>query len=69
MKATGFFILTLLFLSTGAWGQARKPSTIAELATYRGTDREAVLYAGGKTQDEIVWYTSLAGGTKNSLRF
>ncbi len=55
MKATGFFILTLLFLSTGAWGQARKPSTIAELATYRGTDREAVLYAGAKTEGKIVW--------------
>ena len=55
MKTISFFILTLFFLSTGAWGQARKPSTIAELATYRGTDREAVLYAGAKTEGKIVW--------------
>ena len=26
--------------SSTAWAQARKPSTIAELATYRGADRE-----------------------------
>lgn len=67
MKTTSFFILTLLFLSTGAWGQARKPSTIAELATYRGADREALLYAGAKSEGRIVWYTSLAGDSYKEL--
>jgi hypothetical protein len=67
MKTTGFFILTLLFLSTGAWGQARKPATITELVTYRGADREALLYAGAKSEGRIVWYTSLAGDSYKEL--
>ena len=67
MKITGFFILTFLYLSTGAWGQARKPATIAELVTYRGADREALLYAGAKSEARIVWYTSLAGDSYKEL--
>ncbi len=67
MKIIGLFIFTLLFLSDVAWGQARKPSTIAELVTYRGADREALLYAGAKTEGRIVWYTSLAGDSYKEL--
>ncbi len=67
MKIISLFIFTLLFLSNSAWGQARKPSTIAELVTYRGADREAVLYAGAKTEGRIVWYTSLAGDSYKEL--
>ena len=67
MKVTSLFIFILLFLSNGAWGQARKPATIAELATYRGADREAVLYAGAKTEGKIIWYTSLAGDSYKEL--
>jgi iron(III) transport system substrate-binding protein len=48
-------------------GQARKPSTIAELVTYRGADREALLYAGAKTEGKIIWYTSLAGDSYKEL--
>jgi len=54
MKVISLFIFTLLVLSGGAWGQARKPSTIAELVTYRGADREALLYAGAKSEGRIV---------------
>jgi iron(III) transport system substrate-binding protein len=67
MKVASLFIFILLFLSNGAWGQTRKPSTIAELATYRGGDREALLYAGAKSEGKIVWYTSLAGGSYKEL--
>jgi len=67
MKVTSLFIFTLLFLATGAWGQARKPPTIAELVTYRGADREALLYAGAKTEGKIIWYTSLAGDSYKEL--
>jgi iron(III) transport system substrate-binding protein len=67
MKIISLFIFTLLFLLDSAWGQARKPSTIAELVTYRGADREAVLYAGAKTEGRIVWYTSLAGDSYKEL--
>jgi iron(III) transport system substrate-binding protein len=66
MKVIGLFVLTFLFLSS-AWGQGRKPATIAELATYRGADREALLYAGAKTEGKIVWYTSLAGDSYKEL--
>jgi iron(III) transport system substrate-binding protein len=67
MKIISLFIFTLLFLSNSAWGQARKPSTITELVTYRGADREALLYAGAKTEGRIVWYTSLAGDSYKEL--
>lgn len=67
MKVTSLFIFIVLFLSNGAWGQGRKPATIAELATYRGGDREALLYAGAKTEGRIVWYTSLAGDSYKEL--
>jgi len=66
MKTSRFIILALLVTST-AWGQARKPSTIVELATYRGADREALLYAGAKTEGKIIWYTSLAGDSYKEL--
>ena len=61
MKVMSFVILALLFLSSGASGQARKPSSIAELVTYRASDREAILYAGAKSEGKLIWYTSLAG--------
>jgi iron(III) transport system substrate-binding protein len=67
MKVVNFFILALLFLSSAAWGQGPKPATIAELVTYRGPDREAILYAGAKTEGKIIWYTSLAGESYKEL--
>ena len=67
MKIIGLLFFALLFLSDLSWGQARKPSTIAELVTYRGADREALLYAGAKTEGRIVWYTSLAGDSYKEL--
>jgi iron(III) transport system substrate-binding protein len=67
MKVMSFLILALLFLSGGASGQARKPASIAELVTYRAPDREAILYAGAKTEGKIIWYTSLAGDSYKEL--
>ncbi|HEU4638978.1 MAG TPA: hypothetical protein VFS84_09005, partial [Candidatus Binatia bacterium] len=61
------FILALLFLPSGASGQARKPAGIAELVTYRAPDREAILYAGAKSEGKIIWYTSLAGDSYKEL--
>ena len=48
MKISSFLILALLLIPSEAWVQARKPTTIAELASYRGADREALLHAGSK---------------------
>src|SRR5262245_36475006 len=67
MKHTNFIILALLLLASEAWTQSRKPASIAELASYRGADREQVLYAGAKTEGKIVWYTSLAGDSYKEL--
>ena len=48
-------------------GQTRKPMTIAELVTYNGKDREAVLYAGAKTEGKVIWYTSLSGDSYKGM--
>jgi len=50
-----------------SWSQATKPSTIAELAHYSGTDREQLLAAGAKKEGKLVWYTALAGGSYKDL--
>ncbi|HWH79655.1 MAG TPA: extracellular solute-binding protein, partial [Candidatus Binatus sp.] len=47
--------------------QTRKPTSIAELAAYRGADREQILYAGAKSEGKIIWYTSLAGDSYKEL--
>src|SRR5512139_1590352 len=47
--------------------QTRKPMTISELVTYNGKDREAVLYAGAKTEGKVTWYTSLAGDSYKGM--
>jgi iron(III) transport system substrate-binding protein len=67
MLVLHFILLALLVLPSGAGAQARKPSTIAELVTYRGADREQLLYAGAKSEGKIVWYTSLAGDSYKEL--
>ena len=50
MKVLNIIFLALLLLPSEAWTQARKPASIAELASYRGADRESVLYTGAKTE-------------------
>ena len=67
MKVSSFIILALLLSPSAAWTQARKSATIAELASYRGADREAVLYAGAKAEGKIIWYTSLAGDSYKEI--
>jgi ABC-type glycerol-3-phosphate transport system substrate-binding protein len=67
MKISSFLILALLLIPSEAWAQARKPTTIAELASYRGADREALLHAGAKTEGKVIWYTSLAGDSYKEL--
>jgi iron(III) transport system substrate-binding protein len=47
--------------------QVRKPTTIAELVTYNGRDREQVLYGGAKTEGKVTWYTSLAGDSYKGM--
>jgi iron(III) transport system substrate-binding protein len=67
MKFSFFILFALSLLPPAAWGQARKPASIAELVTYRGADREQLLYAGAKTEGKIIWYTSLAGDSYKEI--
>ena len=60
LYAVALFIMGVL---SNAWGQGRKPTSLAELAAYSGADREQVLTAGAKAEGKVVWYTSLAGGS------
>lgn len=60
MKFSVAIILLLLCgVTVDAWGQGAKPATMAELARYRGADREKILYAGAKKEGKFIWYTSL----------
>jgi iron(III) transport system substrate-binding protein len=47
--------------------QAKKPSTLSELVTYTGADREQILVEGAKAEGKVVWYTSLAGSSYREL--
>ena len=67
MKSTRLLFLALVLLPATVGAQSRKPTTIAELVTYRGADRERLLYAGAKSEGKITWYTSLAGGSYKEL--
>src|SRR5690349_24372582 len=67
MKPATFFFVALFIIASPASAQPRKPSTIVELAVYRGADREQVLYAGAKTEGKIIWYTSLAGDSYKEM--
>lgn len=67
MKRRSFFLLLFLLIASPLSAQPRKPSTIVELAVYRGADREAVLYAGAKAETKITWYTSLAGDSYKEM--
>ncbi|HWH80002.1 MAG TPA: extracellular solute-binding protein [Candidatus Binatus sp.] len=55
----GFCVLALLSSAANSWAQTAKPTTLAELAKYRGADRERILYDGAKKEGKFVWYTSL----------
>ena len=61
MLMVGLALCLPFLLPSEAWVQGRKPTTITEIATYSGADREQLLYAGAKNEGRVVWYTSLAG--------
>ena len=67
MKLSTIIILVLWLFPSQGWTQARKPTSIAELAGYMGADREQLLYAGAKSEGKVVWYTSLAGGSYKEI--
>jgi iron(III) transport system substrate-binding protein len=49
----------ILAATTSAWAQGIKPTTLSDLAKYKGPDRERILYEGAKKEGKLLWYTSL----------
>ena len=54
-------ITLIVTLSAGVdvFAQGARPTSLADLAKYRGADRERILYEGAKREGSFVWYTSL----------
>jgi iron(III) transport system substrate-binding protein len=52
-------VVLVLSLTSTAWAQGNKPTTLAALAKYTGSDRERLLYEGAKKEGKLLWYTSL----------
>ncbi|MBI2534000.1 MAG: hypothetical protein HYW03_17570 [Deltaproteobacteria bacterium] len=59
MKYPVMVVVFVLALAGSAWAQGGKPSTLSELAKYKGADRERILYEGAKKEGKLLWYTSL----------
>ncbi|HEY2919585.1 MAG TPA: hypothetical protein VGK77_11400 [Candidatus Binatia bacterium] len=66
MKRLVIFLLAML-LPSQLWSQPRKPASVAEIVTYNGPQREQLLYTGAKSEDKVVWYTSLAGDSYKAI--
>ena len=49
-------LLLFLHLASSAAAQTR---SVADLANYRGADREEMLKAGARKEGKLVWYTTL----------
>src|SRR5215813_10830721 len=54
-----YLLLSLLLFLCVAASAAAQPRSVADLANYRGADREEILKTGGKKEGKLVWYTSL----------
>jgi len=67
MQILGLVFGLLFLLPAEAQLQSRKAMTIAELVTYNGADREQLLYTGAKSENKVVWYTSLAGDSYKAM--
>ena len=62
-----FWIVVIFLWPVALSAQPAKPTTIAELVTYDGKDREQILYGGAKAEGKITWYTSLAGDSYKAM--
>src|ERR1051325_9700792 len=67
MRVVALILFALFVSLCPALGQTRKPTSLNELVSYMGADREQILYAGAKAEGKLMWYTSLAGGSYKAL--
>jgi iron(III) transport system substrate-binding protein len=54
-------------MASYASAQSGKPKTIEQLAAYTGPDREQLLLEGARAEGKVVWYTSLSGGSYETI--
>lgn len=66
-KISWILLIAIVFQPLVVLSQTPKPPTLAELATYTGTDREKILATGAKKEGKITWYTALAGDSYREL--
>ncbi|MGE5219288.1 MAG: ABC transporter substrate-binding protein, partial [Chloroflexota bacterium] len=59
MKLLIAALSVILSLPASSGAQGSKPTTLADLAKYKGADRERLLYEGAKKEGKLTWYTSL----------
>src|SRR3990172_9149760 len=52
------FLIILLLCDGMAMAATKKPTTMAELALYRGADRQQILEEGAKKEGKLVIYTT-----------
>jgi iron(III) transport system substrate-binding protein len=60
-------LILMICLPSAAWAQGGGLLSLAELAVYRGPDREQLLAAGAKKEGKVTWYTALAGNSYKEL--
>lgn len=66
-RFTSFFLAAFLLAPAGfAFSASSKPTTVAELALYKGADRQQLLEEGAKKEGALTFYTS--GIMQNSVR-
>ena len=56
LRGVGLSLSLVILLTSAAFAQTK---AVADLANYRGADREEMLKAGAKKEGKVVWYTSL----------
>ncbi|MFC1814805.1 hypothetical protein ACFL0M_02455, partial [Thermodesulfobacteriota bacterium] len=62
MKRKGFywfFVLAVVLVFTGTTvGAPKRPTTVAEIALYKGADRQQMLEEGAKKEGKLTFYTT-----------
>jgi iron(III) transport system substrate-binding protein len=56
MRYVGLAVSLIILVTSVAFAQSK---SVADLANYRGADREEMLKAGAKKEGKLIWYTSL----------
>jgi iron(III) transport system substrate-binding protein len=67
MKIVSAALFSIFLIAASAWSQTSKPSSLADLASYTGADRERLLLDGAKRESKLVWYTTLAADQNKQI--